>query len=210
MTAALGGSEWSAARPGRTLPLRKTRYPLYRRLGGPQGRSERAENLVPPGFDPGPSSPYLSRYTDWATGPTIVKGTIYNVWCILIVLVLLKVGLRMAYEGTQTCNHTGVLMVVYVVLFWRNKSFDFIWSPLGFYVRRHLTARVLSAPVENEVTLHERVFDACQALRHPPPTRYVWKGATLRDQTWSEVSMRSLNHVEDIWSVCCESWWDKQ
>jgi len=54
MTAALEGAEWSAARPGRTLPPRKTRYPFYRRLGGPQGRSVRAENLVPPpGFDPG-------------------------------------------------------------------------------------------------------------------------------------------------------------
>jgi len=39
MTAALEGVEWSAARPGRTLPPGKTRYPLYRRLGGPQGRS---------------------------------------------------------------------------------------------------------------------------------------------------------------------------
>jgi len=38
--------EWSAARPGRTLPPGKTRYPFYRRLGGPQGRSGRAENLV--------------------------------------------------------------------------------------------------------------------------------------------------------------------
>ena len=38
--------EWSAARPGRTLPPGKTRYPLYRRLGGPQGRSGREENLV--------------------------------------------------------------------------------------------------------------------------------------------------------------------
>jgi len=28
MTAALEGGEWSAARPGRTLPLGKTRYPL--------------------------------------------------------------------------------------------------------------------------------------------------------------------------------------
>ena len=37
MTAALEGGEWSAARPGRTLPPRKTRYPFYRRLGGPQG-----------------------------------------------------------------------------------------------------------------------------------------------------------------------------
>jgi len=47
MTAALEGGEWSAARPGRTLPPGKTRYPLYRRLGGPQDRSGRAENLVP-------------------------------------------------------------------------------------------------------------------------------------------------------------------
>ena len=47
MTAAL---EWSAARPGRTLPLGKTRYPFYRRLGGPQDRSGRAENLVPTGI----------------------------------------------------------------------------------------------------------------------------------------------------------------
>jgi len=28
--------EESASRPGRSLPLRKTRYPLYRRLGGPR------------------------------------------------------------------------------------------------------------------------------------------------------------------------------
>ena len=46
MTTALEGGEWSAARPGRTLPSGKTQYPLYRRLGGPQGRSGRAENLV--------------------------------------------------------------------------------------------------------------------------------------------------------------------
>jgi len=50
MTAALEGGEWSAARPGRTLPPRKTRYPFYRRLGGPQGRSGGAENLVPTGI----------------------------------------------------------------------------------------------------------------------------------------------------------------
>jgi hypothetical protein len=43
--------EWSAARPGRSLPPGKTWYPLYRRLGGPQGRSGQAENLAPPGFD---------------------------------------------------------------------------------------------------------------------------------------------------------------
>jgi hypothetical protein len=50
MTAALEGGEWSAARPGRTLPPGKTRYPFYRRQGGPQGRSGQAENLVPTGI----------------------------------------------------------------------------------------------------------------------------------------------------------------
>ena len=50
MTAALEDGEWSAERPGRTLPPGKTRYPLYRRLGGPQGRSGRVENLAPTGI----------------------------------------------------------------------------------------------------------------------------------------------------------------
>jgi len=50
MTVALEGGEWSTARPGRTLPPGKTRYPFYRRLGGPQGTSGWAENLVPTGI----------------------------------------------------------------------------------------------------------------------------------------------------------------
>jgi hypothetical protein len=70
MTAALEGGEWSIARPNRTLLPGKTRYPLYRRLGGPQGQSGRAENLAPPGFVPRTVQPVVSRYTDWATWPT--------------------------------------------------------------------------------------------------------------------------------------------
>ena len=50
MTATLQGGEWSAKRHGRTLPPGNIRYPLHRRLGGPQGRSGRAENLVPTGI----------------------------------------------------------------------------------------------------------------------------------------------------------------
>ena len=63
--------EWSAARPGRTLPPGKTRYPFYRRLGGPQGRSGRAENLVRTGIRSRTVQPVVSRYTDWATRPTV-------------------------------------------------------------------------------------------------------------------------------------------
>jgi len=47
MTAALEGVEWSAARPGRSLPPGMIRYQFYRSLGGPQGWSGWAENLVP-------------------------------------------------------------------------------------------------------------------------------------------------------------------
>ena len=67
MTAASEGGEWSAARPGRTLPPGKTRYPFCLRLGGPQDRSGRAENLVPAGIQSRTVQPVVSRYTDWAT-----------------------------------------------------------------------------------------------------------------------------------------------
>jgi len=70
MTAALEGSEWSAARPGRNLPPGKTRYPFYRSLREPRGRSGRAENLVPAGIRSRTVQPVVSRYTDWATGST--------------------------------------------------------------------------------------------------------------------------------------------
>jgi hypothetical protein len=45
MTTALEGDEGSALRPGRTLPPGKTRYPLYRRLGGPVWTG--VKNLAP-------------------------------------------------------------------------------------------------------------------------------------------------------------------
>ena len=49
------------------LPPGKTRYPLYRRLGGPQGRCGRARKISPlPGFDPPIVQPVASCYTEWA------------------------------------------------------------------------------------------------------------------------------------------------
>jgi len=49
------------------LPPGKTWYPLYRRLGGPQGRSERVRKISsPPGFDPRTVQPVASRYTNCA------------------------------------------------------------------------------------------------------------------------------------------------
>jgi hypothetical protein len=49
------------------LSPRKTRYPLYRRLGRPQGRSERVRKISPsPGFDPWTVQSIAIRCTDWA------------------------------------------------------------------------------------------------------------------------------------------------
>ena len=50
-----------------TLPPGKTWYPMYRRLGGPQGRSGQVRKIsTPPGFDPRTVQPIASRYTDYA------------------------------------------------------------------------------------------------------------------------------------------------
>jgi len=59
---ALEGDEWSAARPGSTLPPGKTWYPFYRRLSGPQGWSGRAETLVSTGIRSRIVQPVVSRY----------------------------------------------------------------------------------------------------------------------------------------------------
>ena len=73
MTTALEGGEGSASRPGRSLPPGKTSYPLYRRLGGPQGRSGQVRKISPQtGFDARTVQPVASRYTDYATRPTEV------------------------------------------------------------------------------------------------------------------------------------------
>jgi len=45
----------------------KTRYPFYRRLGGPQDRSGWVENLVPTGIRSRTIQPIVSHYTDWAS-----------------------------------------------------------------------------------------------------------------------------------------------
>jgi len=49
------------------LPPGKTRYLLYRRLGGPQSRSGLVRKILPPpGLHPQTIQPVASRYTDCA------------------------------------------------------------------------------------------------------------------------------------------------
>ena len=80
MTTALEGGEGPASRPGRSLPLGKTRYPLYRRLCAPQGRSGQVREISPtPGFDLRTIQPVASRYTDRAIRPTKTKRDIVQI-----------------------------------------------------------------------------------------------------------------------------------
>ena len=65
LTSALDKGGWP--RPGRYTPRGKTQYPLYRGLGGPQGRSGQVRKISPlPGLYPRTVQPVASRYTDWA------------------------------------------------------------------------------------------------------------------------------------------------
>jgi hypothetical protein len=70
--------EGSASRPGHTLLPGKTRYPLYRRLSVPQGRSGQVRKILPPpGFDPRTVQPVGSRYaTRNMYVPPFYSGTV--------------------------------------------------------------------------------------------------------------------------------------
>ena len=63
-----------------TLPQGKTLSPLYRGLGGPQGRFGRVRKIsLPPGFDPQTFQPEASHYTVCAIAvhmAVIVQDTI--------------------------------------------------------------------------------------------------------------------------------------
>ena len=52
--------------PAALPPGTETRYPLYRRLGGLQGRSARGREISPPpDFDPRTGQPVASHYTNY-------------------------------------------------------------------------------------------------------------------------------------------------
>ena len=114
MTAALEGGEWSAACPSRILPPGKTRYPFYRRLGGPQDWSGWAEKSLPHQdsiLDHPARSQSLYRlsypahcYTEYikSKGIHIVPHTVYTV------ITLAHFRNRSSQSKTKLC--TGVLI----------------------------------------------------------------------------------------------------
>ena len=69
---ALEGNEGSASRPDHSLPFGKDPVHIVQGLGGTQGRTGQVRKIPsPPGLDPRTVQPVASRYTDYATRPTV-------------------------------------------------------------------------------------------------------------------------------------------
>ena len=86
---------WSTPRPRRFTRGNETRYPLYRRMGGPQGRSGRVRKIPPPPrSDPRPVQPVASRYTDWS----IPVHTSLHEWVKIVYLNLLPLRSKYWYH----------------------------------------------------------------------------------------------------------------
>jgi hypothetical protein len=103
------------SRLGRTLPPAKSRYPLYRRLGGPQGRSGQVRKISsPPGFDPRTVQPVSSRYTDYATRPTcmIVPYLIF----LLVIKPIINFWIRETGTGQQVAQLRDRYMMIINIL----------------------------------------------------------------------------------------------
>ena len=88
------------ATPRPLYPPGKTQYPLYKRLGGPQGRSGRVWKISPtPGFDPRTVQPVVNRCTDWAIPAH--KQNSYNILTVkLYVSILYTDHCQVSYKNT--------------------------------------------------------------------------------------------------------------
>ena len=155
MTTALEGGQWSASRPGRTSPHgEKTRYPLYKRLGGPQCRSGRAENLASPGFDPRTVRLVVSRYTDWATGPTLkFNGSLQMAG---------GSGYSICYREKIFGDHSSVCEI------WYDMIYDMIWYDMTWHdmtwhdMTRHDTIgydTIRYDMILHDMTWHDMTYD---------------------------------------------------
>ena len=78
LNSALDRGGWSKPRLSRFIPG-MSRYPSYRRLGGPQGRSGQVGKISPPpGFDPLTVKPVASRNNDYTIPAHFDFRTLWN------------------------------------------------------------------------------------------------------------------------------------
>jgi hypothetical protein len=124
------------ATPRPLYPGKQSRHPLYRRLDGPHGRSERVRKISPPpGFDPRTVQPVASRYTDWATpaDSCFIKPykTFYCVSaCNTYHTAHTTVSLRMNPKRFETCRRRKTLNI-------NLENCAFCWYVLYHYITLH-------------------------------------------------------------------------
>jgi hypothetical protein len=100
-----------------TLTPGMTRYPLYRRLGGPQGRSEPVRKIsFQPGFDPWLSSPYQVAILTTLSRPTLSTVTKYfnackirNEWEVSLFIIL---GFKSAFDKVHVFKENFFYVVL--------------------------------------------------------------------------------------------------
>jgi hypothetical protein len=150
----LGGIHHALA----VLPMGKTRCPLYRRLGGPQGRSGRVRKISSSrGFNPRTVQYVASRNTDWAI-PAHTDRTNTKKECSLRYFVRMKLPLlriiRMGYRQIRTGFAEGqnFMYVRRCVLFgcsgfkYINKKNYGPYEIIGNFSRYLLTVREMILP----------------------------------------------------------------
>ena len=113
-----------------SLLLGKTRYPLYRRLGGPQGQSGRVQEILPsPGVNPRTVKAIASRYTDWCvlfanvccenSGDTVMYHTVITLhvrWNLII------------HESHNTIRSDNPIMQSYSIISWSARHFHWCFT----------------------------------------------------------------------------------
>jgi hypothetical protein len=73
-------------------------------------------------------------------------------------------------------------------------------NPPDFYLWRHLNTLVYAAPVDNEVTLHHRIVDACQTIRsYPGIFERMWQSLMRRVEACIE------SHAGQVYSFSYNS-----
>jgi hypothetical protein len=77
-------------------------------------------------------------------------------------------------------------------------------KPLDFYVEEHLKLPEYSAPIENEESLHQRIFTPVKPLLTAREPSKQCKS------TSSDMFMRVLIQVDNIWNICFTQWLYKQ
>jgi len=82
------------------LPPGKTRYPLYRMLGGSQSRTGKVRKISPPpGFDPRTVQTVSSRYTSVIE----IRITLTALTCSVNIYIYIYIGVSISSQDTKYC-----------------------------------------------------------------------------------------------------------